>query len=672
MKTRVDRALLLLLATLALLASCGKQPSPKPETERKPDSLPVAAKVEIRVVQTEGQVELLDQGQTARPVGPGDEILQGQSLRTGPSSSCDLDIVGLGSLRIQPSTTLRIDLARLLGGSPSFRSQVESGRVLAVVRKLTARESFILSSRNAICGVRGTSFSLQSDGERSLVVVAEGKVAVLPAGPALARLETAAATSGAARSLLRAAVAMAPLAGAGEELSVGPAEAKKADEALANLEASLPPAGEGGEALAAEPEALIQAGEVEGAAAPAPVPSLEAAFPAASPAGAAARLVIKALADFAADVQAKVSEKTEPSPATPPQPGPSALPAQSGQRKSPAILASVAAFPGHRADSLVRSESLLIASDAAGSIVCLDAKGRMVWRAPVERGSRPVLSKGYLYVAGAKEFLAIEVSTGAMTRGPALPAGARLAAFPDGAVAASSAGISLFRTGSATAWTTFSVDGGPLSVMSLNDKANNLLVSLVPGGLAIVSPGDSRIAAVAPGPVSSCMRYYGTRAVAAGARAEGGPAALEGAPGAAAGTAGAAAAKTFEVAMYAVPELELLWTAPLGFMPEADPELGPEGAFVYGQGRLQACSMSGEVIGALSGLSAPPLLSNGVLYYGLSDGSFVAARASDLAVMSSIRLPAALAARPIPFDGELRLPLSDGSIIALDPGLMGK
>jgi hypothetical protein len=61
-----------------------------------------------------------------------------------------------------------------------------------------------------------------------------------------------------------------------------------------------------------------------------------------------------------------------------------------------------------------------------------------------------------------------------------------------------------------------------------------------------------------------------------------------------------------------------------------------------------------------------------MLYYGLADGSFVAAQASNLAVKASIRLPAALAARPIPFDGELRLPLADGSIVALDPRLMGK
>lgn len=668
MENRVVRALALFLASLAVLASCGKPSSGKVEAGRKPESLPAATKVEIRVVQTDGMVELLDQSQTARPVGPGDEILQGQSLRTGPASSCDLDIVGLGSIRIQPSTTLRVDMAQLLGSSPSFRSQVESGRVLAVVRKLTARESFILSSKNAICGVRGTSFSLQSDGERSLVVVAEGKVAVLPAGPAVARLETAAATNGAARSLLRVAVAMAPLASAGEELSIGPAEAKKADLALTALEESLPPASGGGEFPPGEPEALIQASEVEGVAEPAPIPSLEGAFPVASPAGAAARMVIKALADFASDVQAKVSEKTETSPAPGSQPETSALPSQPGQRKSPAILASMPAFQGHRVDSLVRSEGFLIASDAAGSIVCLDARNGIVWRALVERGGRPVLSKGYLYVAGAKEFVVIDAATGAMTRGPSLPAGTRLAAFPDGAVAASSAGISLFRTGSAAAWTTFSVDGGPLSVMSLNDRANNLLVSLVPGGLAIVSPGDSRIAAVAPGPVASCMRYYGTRAVAAGAKAEGGPAALAGAGEA----AGEGSPKSFEVAMYAVPELELLWTAPLGFRPEADPELGPEGTFVYGQGRLQACSMSGEVIGTLSGLSAPPLLSNGVLFYGLSDGSFIAAQAANLAVTASVKLPSALAARPVPFDDELRLPLSDGSIVALDPKLMGK
>jgi hypothetical protein len=660
MNAFLRRDLSLAVACVFVLASCGKPSSGKgaasPEAGPVP-AAPSATKVEIRVVQTEGSVELLAQDEEARPVGPGDEILEGQSLRTGPASSCDLEIAGLGSLRIQPSTTLRVDLAQFIGGAPSFRSQVETGRVLAVVRKLMAKDSFILSARNAICGVRGTSFSLESNGERSLVVVAEGKVAVVPAGPALSRLEAQAAKSGAARSLLRAVVAMAPVASAGDELSIGAAEAQKADSALSTLEASLPAETAGTVPAPGEPEALITAGEVEGAAAPAPLPDLEAAFPSASPAGAAARLVIKALADFATDVEERVSGRIE-APA-----GSAAAPAQAEPKKSPAILASVAVSQGKRLDSLVRSGNFLVASDASGSIVCLDAKGKVIWKVPVEKGSRPVLSKGYLYVSGTRDFAVINAASGAVERGPALPSGARLAAFPDGAVAASSAGVSLFRSGSASAWTTFPVNGGPLAVMSLNDKGNNLLVSLVPGGLAIVSPGDSRIAAVAPGPVASCLRYYGSRAVAAGAKAEGlSPATAAPDP----------AAATYEAALYSIPELELLWSLPLDLKPEADPELGPEGAFIYGQGRLEAYSLSGEAIGRLSGLSAPPLLSNGMLYYGLADGSFVAAQASNLAVKASIRLPAALAARPIPFDGELRLPLADGSIVALDPRLMGK
>ena len=661
MNAFLRRPLSLALACVFALASCGKPSSGKaaaaPEAGPVP-AAPAVTKVEILVVQTEGSVELLAQDEEARPVGPGDEVLEGQSLRTGPASSCDLEIAGLGSLRIQPSTTLRVDLAQLLGGSPSFRSQVETGRVLAVVRKLAARDSFILSAKNAICGVRGTSFSLESNGERSLVVVAEGKVAVVPAGPALSRLEAQATKSGAARSLLRAVVAMAPVASAGDELVIGATEAQKADSALASLEASLPAEAEGTVPAPGEPEALITAGEVEGAPSPAPLPNLEGTFPSASPAGAAARLVIKALADFASDVQDRVSGRIE----APAQP--SAAPVPADPRRSAAILASVPVSQGRRLDSLVRSGSFLVASDALGSIVCLDAKGRTVWKVPVEKGSRPVLSKGYLYVSGTRDFAVINAASGAVERGPALPAGARLAAFPDGAVAASSAGLSLFRSGSASAWATFPVNGGPLAVMSLNDKANNLLVSLVPGGLAIVSPGDSRIAAVAPGPVASCLRYYGSRAVAAGTKAEG----L--APGMA--TEGSASAVTYELALYSIPELELLWSLPLALKPEADPELGPEGAFVYGQGRLEAYSLAGEAIRRLGGLSAPPLLSNGVLYYGLSDGSFVAAQASNLSVTASIKLPAALAARPVPFDGELRLPLSDGSIVALDPKLMGK
>ena len=647
MKTSPCRAAALILSSALLVAACGKAPPAGPAAEAAAQKAVEATRVEIVVTLTEGKVELLDDSLSPRLLGPGDAVLQGQTLRTGPGSSCDLDIGGMGQLRIQADTSLKIELARFLSGSPAFRSTVLGGRVMAVARKLSAKESFMISTGNAVCGVRGTSFSVQSEGGKSLVVVAEGRVAVLPAGPALARLEKAAATSQAARGLLRAAVALAPVAGPGEELAVGPAEARKADSALAALEAALP--GSAGEVQGTEepaPEPLMPADTIGDAAAQAQdLPGLSAALPKASPAGAASRLVLEALKEFASGAEKRIEDRTGGLPVAP-------VPAKPGAAQSPAVLASLPAFPGRPVDSLIRSGSSIVATDTAGAIVCIGSTGKVLWRLPVEKGNHPVLSKGYLYVAGASGFLVVDAASGALSRGPALPAGARLAAFPDGVAAASTSGISLFRSGSAVAWTTFTVDGGPLAITSLNDKENSLLVSLMAGGLAVISPGTASIALVAPGPVASCLRYYDTRAVAAGART-GDP-------------------STYELAFYALPGLEFLWSVGLDFRPTDDPELGPEGAFVFGQGRLAAFSPSGGVIGAVSGLSAPPLLSNGMLYYGLADGSFVAALASDLTLKASIRLRAPLAARPIPFDGELRLPLADGTVLSVDPRLMGK
>jgi hypothetical protein len=666
-KTKIPIVASLLLA-LALL-SCGRGAAKSAGSPEGPGSPGQAVAVapatsqalSVKLSYAEGKVEAFlataggpaGTAPTTRTLGPGDSLSAGESIRTGPASSCDLDIEGLGRIHLQANTLLKIELSGIVAESAAFRASIGVGRVLAVSRKLAGKESFVLSTKNAICGVRGTAFSLEASGDTSLLVVAEGRVTLLPNGPALARLESAALTNGAARTLLRAAVAVAPVAGPGQALRIGPKEAASADAALAGLVGVLPPPAA---AEALPPEAFIPAEDLSPGGTPPSLPDLSRALPSAVGADAAARLIIEALTGFAGKFRGEAGS----------QAGPPGLPP-----KMAALLKTAPVFPGHHVEALtnVAGTGIIVASCGEEGLAGLRGDGTVAWRLSFLGGGKPVLSKGKLYVAGPGGFIVVNAADGVViaSAGP-LSALTQLASYPSGIVAASETGLSLYYDGSAEAWKPYPIEGGALDALPLGvkDGANSILVLRGRGGLAILKaveakpllggslpdPEDGSLTREAPGPVWAYATPYGAHVALAG------PPAVEAGEG--------------RVALYDLGSLAELWSRPLPFRPEADPYVGADRVLVWGEGRLAAFTMKGEAVASLEGLSAPPLLARNVLYYGLADGSFVRANAQSLKTEARVQLPALLSGRPLPVDKDLRLPLADGNVLFLAPDLMGR
>jgi outer membrane protein assembly factor BamB len=630
---------------LALLFSCsrpGAKPAVAPsdvapEAAAKPAATAERRALELSASYISGQVELFAagaaQGAAPRALEPGDAVAVGSTVHTGRDGLCELTVGDLGSLRLLPDTSLVIGGAEILGGSGAFRAELVSGSILAKARRLAGRESFMVSSPNAICGIRGTAFALSFGGKRSLLAVAEGRVAVLPAGPVFSRVEAASARNGLARGLIRTAVSLAPLVGEGQELSIGPAELERSESAWSSLSSSL---GSGSDSPELEPEPLIPAesvGAPEGSSGGAAVGegaigTLKASFPSAAPAGREAKELLGQLASFTGKTEVSGSSK----------------PSYHG-----GLLSAQGVFPSRPVSSLLRSGELLVAGDGAGNLSALKASGEAAWRYKGAGKAAPVLSKGMLYLASATELLVLDAGSGRLVAKKSLPAAAAqggLAAFPDGVVAAGPSGLTLFSAEEGAKDRELPVSGGALAALHYE---GSILVVSGSGELLLLDPASGETRAEAPALSSSFLRVYADRAALAGP--------VRGGSGGAKGS----------LLLFSLPGLSLIARADLPFAPASEPEINREGVFVWGEGSLAAFSPEGKPLGTVKGVSAPPLLSKGVLYYGTGEGYLVAARPSDLAVTGRLFLPARLSARPLAFGEELRLPLADGTVALVDP-----
>lgn len=138
---------------------------------------------EARVTLLEGRAEEVREGKPARALSKGAALSAGQRLRTGPKSRLELTLPDGSALRLGAETELILDTARFSGKRREAVSvTVLLGRVWAKAAKAVGA-SFEVSTRNAVSGVRGTSFTVLAQGDASAIVrVYAGTVGVKKKG----------------------------------------------------------------------------------------------------------------------------------------------------------------------------------------------------------------------------------------------------------------------------------------------------------------------------------------------------------------------------------------------------------------------------------------------------------------------------------------------------------
>ncbi len=637
------------MAILSLLVACGNPGSRSEAVEAAapaPATDPVVARgLELRVVYVEGEALAFGAGGERR-LEPGDAIEAGETLRTGARSALEFEAGDLATVRLSADSSLSVDLAvaEAFGSERRARASLglSAGSVFSKVRALAGGDAFRISTEHAYCGVRGTEFLVSvADGDSTRVVVKEGRVAALHAGPVIDRLAAASGSDGLARAALGVLAVLAPSAGAGETLVIGAADAAKADAALGALERELSSAVRAApstEGFPWDPFAANPAGAEDGAE------------PTGDELAAGRRLVAPSLV-----LPVKASREdleafgAKAPPAPEPKPG-----ARAPALPHPAIAAgwTVSARPARGA--LVQVPGLdrfvLLSVDSGGSLAASDGTGAVLWRKYVEgaQGGHPVTYKGRIYVSGSRELVVLDGATGLeLARRPVEPgAGDRAAPFPDGVLLASATGFDLIDPDTAATLREIRVEGG----VSMSPVHFQGLAAIIDKGgrfmLYDVASGEKRleIATSARNPLPSAPRVFENLACF----------------GDSSGL----------VVLVDLGAGKVRWERRMSEGPASELELNASGAVAFSGDTIRAWDADGhELMAPIRGVSAPPLLSRDTLYFGTVSGELVAWRIGPPppAKTGSAALGDVASARPLLAGGFLYIGTRGGKLVKLDP-----
>jgi hypothetical protein len=205
------------LVFLCILAtSCSPKKPAAAAAEASAATGAMASQASAIVVFLEGSATAI-QGDSSRKLDIGQSVASGWRVSTGASSSCDLKIGSLGTLRIMPKSSIELSAIVLDRGSRALSVKLLSGSVAAKVAKLGGRDKFGIATNAVACGVRGTEFVVSlAEGGATRLAVKEGFVAVLP--PALDPMTLG--ESAAADAVFAAILKAAPAIKLGEEVSL--------------------------------------------------------------------------------------------------------------------------------------------------------------------------------------------------------------------------------------------------------------------------------------------------------------------------------------------------------------------------------------------------------------------------------------------------------------------
>lgn len=164
-KTGLLTALVLSLTVGFAFVNCG---------ERKPSE----AQRSMIIVFASGNAMIVREGKEV-PAKVGMVVNENDVLKT-TNGTVDLQTKNGSAVRIRNFTTVTI--SKLYGeGSADTRLSMQHGGLLASVKRKSANESFTVTTPTAIAGVRGTTFSVDSnEGEPTRVKVLDGSVSMKP------------------------------------------------------------------------------------------------------------------------------------------------------------------------------------------------------------------------------------------------------------------------------------------------------------------------------------------------------------------------------------------------------------------------------------------------------------------------------------------------------------
>jgi outer membrane protein assembly factor BamB len=629
-------------ALCSLAASCGsgkKSPSAAP-TEPVASAEPRLAAVATFL---EGAPVLRRAGaDTVLRVG--DALAEGDVLATDASSWIEIEIGSSSTIRVLPGTTASLRALRDASADHEWKSTelgLDAGSILAKVSKLAGRDEFIVVTPHTAAGVRGTAFSVSAEPEAARIAVRSGSVAVLPKGPLLEGLLDGRRTNPIAGAVVRAAFAFAPRVEAGSELAVDSAAGIEAAEAAyGELLVAAEKSTSAGIVLddADDPRPFLAP---DGSAAADRLRSVLGAYAPRAASGSSIELLrlLDALRDPAVGYEAY----------------PAALPAaraEAGPKPpapNPAVLWTVVVTKARFVDALTRVADRPVAADAAGTVYAVSPDGAVSWS--VKGSALGVTALGESVAVSSSDGLSLLDGATGELRGaypfdftPAA-SNAKPVAVPQGLAVVVPRGIALLRAENASLIREIPVEGGVAASPVLADR--ELVCVTGKGELAFLDLSGGAGGASVPiglGGEPFAPRYRDGRVFVAD--------------------------RSGRVVAVSAAERSVLWTRDLGSPVGSELEVGDAKVYAWTTDRrVHPLSLAdGSASGApIPGVSAPPLLSGGKLYWGTASGELVAADAATGSVLKRIPVGRAVGVRPIMVGGVLYAGTADGRIVKIDP-----
>ncbi|WP_321990901.1 FecR domain-containing protein [Marispirochaeta aestuarii] len=238
------------LILVLLLAGCSKR---EPESQASTTPAPASTVVsqELPPVETpaldegiiayiSGEVDIADESGWF-PAEIGDLISPSDRIRTAADSSCEIQFGRIAVISLQENTEIDISRINLTPESSKVGIAMAAGTVLSKVQKLSGADSFSVRTQSAVCGVRGTEFSVTTDASgQSVFAVREGSVAILPPDMDTEELKKQLTGQEAeAEALIDQLLETAPRVEANQEMALGPDFAEETREAAESVKQSI-------------------------------------------------------------------------------------------------------------------------------------------------------------------------------------------------------------------------------------------------------------------------------------------------------------------------------------------------------------------------------------------------------------------------------------------------
>ncbi|HPD79521.1 MAG TPA: PQQ-binding-like beta-propeller repeat protein [Spirochaetales bacterium] len=663
-------------------------------------------------VYIEGSVTLLRAG-NERPMELGDEIISGDTIKTGSNAICELQFGSTAKLQLQAQTVLEVTDVLLSDVSRRVAAKLEIGSILNKVQKLSGTDSYTIRTGSTVCGVRGTEFVVKVDSTSTTVIaVKKGKVAALPATATLDKIIQEAATNAVASAALETLVANTPVIVENQEMTINKdvvAAAEIVHKEMEKVIASVAPIPfeKEEEAPIIAPVITYEAPEIVNNV---PVkPSAKS-----KPALMETPEVISAIQQVVQSVQTtaqkpvvkprpvsnqfngafKQLDSIEPPQSTTPSEGTSSQssseaqvvpeqpksvqenkpaekpattvtkPAETPvQTKKPALeYVAIPALKRAVSGNIVRSlaGNAFIVSDKNGTVTAFSDSGQRLWVVNTEnKGTERTYAvpfKDFIYYSGSTELVIIDAKSGKIINRIALDSnkshllGNRVVPFPNAVVFPTKTGLDVLSPATGEIISSIEIPGGSMMTPANYD-----------GKAVIVSQrGILYIVNIEKGSIETEIK---TPAVQPTAQA---PKIFK-----------ALACFADRKGLLVLVDLNtgtVKWTKQLegsnGIF--TDLEFAQEGIFAFGNDTLFAYSLEGTpLFDPIKNVAAPPALIRGKLVYANKDNQIVSIEANTGKLLTKLTIDVVGSSRPLFFNGFVYMGLNNGSVIKIPAEKLG-